>query len=88
MAPSHSESEVEHLSDEYMFTLNALVVHDGLTAPEVSQVLNVPEPRARVTCLHLETLGMVQRDGDRFLVSSGWQSPVLRVLDRKSFSYR
>ena len=88
LAPSHYDAEVENLSDDYMFSLSALVVHDGLTEQELSRVLNVSEPKAGATCLHLESLGIVHRQGDRFLVSAGWQLPVLRVLDRKSFAYR
>jgi hypothetical protein len=81
----HADTDVEKMTDEYLFLLTALVVHDGLQLEDLSRVLSVPANRIRVTCRHLESLGTLARDGSRYLLAPSWQPAVLRVLSQKGF---
>ena len=86
--PGHPDSEVENMPDEYLFVLTALVVHDGLKIDDLADALNVPVPRVRLSCQHLESLAILASDGPRFRLAPDWQPAVLRVLDRRSFAHR
>lgn len=83
----HGDADVEKMTDEDLFLLTALVVHDGLKLEDLSEVLNVPAPRVRVTCRQLESLGVVTQDGSRYLLAPSWQPGVLRVLGQRGFAH-
>gem|GEM_PF-6985568 len=83
----HAEADVEKLSDEYLFLLTALVIHDGLPIEDLAEVLNVVLGRVRMTCQHLESLRILERNGRVFQITPGWQPAVLRVLDQKQFAH-
>jgi hypothetical protein len=84
----HGDDEVEHMSDEYLFLLSALVVHDGLKVEDLADVLNVTRSRVRVACQHLESLGLINYVDRRCLVTTQWQPTVARVLGRRNFANR
>ena len=83
----HAEADVEKLSDEYLFLLTALVIHDGLQIEDLAEVLNVVLGRVRMTCQHLESLRILERNGPVFQIAPSWQPAVLRVLDQKQFAH-
>jgi hypothetical protein len=82
----HTDADMEKMTDDYLFLLTALVVHDGLKLEDLSEVLNVLAPRVRVTCRHLESLGILTRDGSRYLLAPNWQPAVLRALSQRGFA--
>ncbi len=82
----HGDEEVESLSDEYLFLLTALLVHDGLKVDDLAEVLNVAISSVRVACQHLESLGIINDLKRRYVVTPGWQPTVARVLDRRNFA--
>jgi hypothetical protein len=84
----HGDDEIESMSDEYLFLLTALVVHDGLRGEDLAEVLNVTPARVRVACQHLESLGIITHEDRRYLVTTHWQPAVARVLDRRNFAHR
>ena len=84
----HGDDEVERMSDEYLFLLSALVVHDGLKVEDLSDVLNVTRSKVRVACQHLESLGLINYIERRCLVTTQWQPTVARVLGRRNFANR
>ena len=88
LSASHSEEEIEALSDsdEYLFLLSALVVHDGLAVDDLARVLNVPKTQAQVNCQHLESLHILTHDDAGVLVAPSWQPAVMRVLSRRNFA--
>ena len=83
-----SKEEVEKMSDDYLFVLTALVVHDGLGLEDLADVLNVPGKQLAVTCQHLESLGMLERTRRTYSISPRWQPVVLRCLDQRNFAHR
>ena len=84
----HGDDEVERMSDEYLFLLSALVVHDGLKVEDLSDVLNVTRSKVRVACQHLESLGLINCIERRCLVTTQWQPTVARVLGRRNLANR
>ena len=83
----HLVSEVESMSDEYLFVLTALVVHDGLSLPELAEVLNQSPGSTHLSCQHLESLGILRHRQPFYTVAPSWQPAVLHVLDQKSFAH-
>ncbi len=88
LSPGHADKEVQAMSDEFLFLLTAIVIHDGLRIKELADVLNISVSKARTACQQLMSLNILERDSDRFIVSPSWQPMVLRVLDRKNFAHR
>lgn len=81
----HGDNEVDGLSDEYLFLLTALIVHDGLSVDDLAEVLNTMSSRVRVACQHLESLGIIGEANRGYVIAPGWQPTVARVLDRRNF---
>jgi len=88
LALGHADTEVEKLSDHYLFLLTALVVHDGLKLADLADVLNLPVAETRSACQTLQSLNILEHQRTRFIIAPVWQPAVLRVLDRKNFAHR
>ena len=77
------------LSDDALFVLAALVVHDGLDIDQLATVLNAPRGRVRATCRRLRSSGVLTGNAEAtaFRVSMSWLPAVERLLRQKSFLY-
>ncbi len=62
-------SFLQGLGDEKIFSLHALLVHDGLTAKQHSVIFNQPEEKSRLNLLLLADDGIVIRNNGRFVIN-------------------
>ncbi len=82
-----TREDTENLRADELFVLSALVVHDGLGAEQLSQVLNMPPARLRSVCRHLEGRGLLDGDdaGVHYSIDLAWRPAILRLLHSKHF---
>ncbi len=82
--------DLEDLSDTDMFTLTALIIHNGATLEELHESLNLPPGEVHSTCRNLESRTIIQIDeaGDSLHVTDFWLPAVERLLRRRSFLHR
>jgi hypothetical protein len=86
---AHDSQELESLSDSEMFILTAIILHEDLDAPSLSQVLNMPEPTVRAACRGLDQLTLITENASgRYKVRLNWLPAVERHLRRRSFLHK
>lgn len=68
------------LNDEELFTLAALVLHTGLSVPDDAIVFRRSERVSYRILTKLETLGLIQRDGEIYLIRTYLFKPIVRLL--------
>ena len=62
-------SFLQGLSDEKIFTLYALLIHDGLSTEQHSVIFNQDVEKSRLTLLLLTDDGIIIKDNNRFLIN-------------------
>jgi hypothetical protein len=86
---AHDSQELESLADSEMFILTAIILHEDLDAPSLSQVLNMPEPTVRAACRGLDQLTLItETSSGRYKVRLNWLPAVERHLRRRSFLHK
>jgi hypothetical protein len=80
---------IEGLSDELLFALKALVVHERLSVTELAAVLNRRSGSVRTSAHFLVGLGVaeVTSDGLSYALIQRWGPAVQRLLRQKHFLY-
>ncbi|MBX2799016.1 MAG: hypothetical protein KTR31_15175 [Myxococcales bacterium] len=73
------------LSDDSLFVLVALNLHDALGEADLVEVTNVPTPVVRATVRDLVSRGLVSRQDGHLHVTPGNRSVVQRTLRRRHF---
>lgn len=85
----HESHDLESLADSELFILTAIILHEDLDAPSLSQVLNMPEPTVRAACRGLEQLTLISENATgRYKVRLKWLPAVERHLRRRSFLHK
>ena len=86
---AHDSQDLENLADSELFILTAIILHEDLDAPSLSQVLNLPEPTVRAACRGLEQLTLITETvSGRYKVRLNWLPAVERHLRRRSFLHK
>ncbi len=85
-------TQLQDLSDNELFVLTAVVVHDQLGVDELARALNLPRSGVRTACQRLVARGMLASDGfeDRsmYRLELPWIPAVERHLRNKNFLAR
>ncbi len=86
---ANEAEDIEHLADNHLFTLTALVLHDEMNVQELHAALNLSESAVRAVCRHLEQKGLISENAARrYRVRLHWLPAVERLLRRRSFLHR
>jgi hypothetical protein len=86
---ANETADIEHLEDNHLFTLTALVLHDEMNVEELHAALNLSETSVRAVCRHLEQKGLISENAARrYRVRLNWLPAVERLLRRRSFLHR
>jgi DNA-binding MarR family transcriptional regulator len=86
---TNNAEDIEHLQDNVLFTLTALILHDEMSVPDLHAALNMSESSVRATCRHLEQKGLISENASgRYRVRLTWLPAVERLLRRRSFLHR
>ncbi len=80
---AHTADELEHLRTLSRFTLQAVLVHNGLSAAEVARVLYDDVTEVRTTLRWLTEQGIIEPAGERWRVAPAWYRAAVRYLRRK-----
>lgn len=75
---------IQELKPEVLFTLATIVLHDTLTASELSEVLLFTEQESRLMLVRLKTRGLLRQDGDRYFVNQLMYRQIVRVLKERN----
>ena len=88
--PKTPESgELEKLSDDALFTLTAIILHEDIEVEELSLVLNLSEVRVRAICRGLEQASVITTtESNRYKVRLSWLPATERYLRRRSFLHK
>jgi hypothetical protein len=62
-------SFLNSLQADRVFVLNALIMHDGLTTPQLAEVLNMANRKARFLIIEMLEDGILIQEGSSFLVN-------------------
>ena len=82
-------AELEGLSDDALFTLTAIILHEDITVDELSLVLNISDVRVRAICRGLEQASLITTtDANRYKVRLNWLPATERYLRRRSFLHK
>ena len=85
----HDSEELEELTDDELFALTALILHEDLTVHELHKVLNQPEASVRALCRGLEQRTIItETESGRYKVRLHWLPAVERHLRRRSFMHK
>ena len=86
---ANEAEDIEHLADNHLFALTALVLHDEMNVEELHAALNLSESAVRAVCRHLEQKGLISENAARrYKVRLNWLPAVERLLRRRSFLHR
>jgi hypothetical protein len=86
---AHDSTELEQLTDGELFSLTAITLHEDISVPELSIVLNIPQPRVRAACRGLEQLTLItETNSGRYKIRLNWLPAVERHLRRRSFLHK
>ena len=86
---ARNSEELDELSDDELFALTALILHDELTVSELHTVLNQTESNVRALCRGLEQRALVREtETGRYKVRLTWLPSVERHLRRRSFMHK
>lgn len=77
-------SFLQGLGDEKIFSLYALLIHDGLTADQHSVIFNQAEEKSRLNLLLLADDGIVIRTNDRFVINPLLYRQTVSLLQTKN----
>ena len=81
--------ELESLSDDALFTLTAIILHEDIEVQELSLVLNLSDVRVRAICRGLEQASLITTtDANRYKVRLNWLPATERHLRRRSFLHK
>ena len=81
--------ERESLSDDALFTLTAIILHEDIEVQELSLVLNLSDVRVRAICRGLEQARLITTtDANRYKVRLNWLPATERHLRRRSFLHK
>ncbi len=78
------EDQLAELGDEAHFLLAAVARHGSLTSDQASAVTGYRSSLAGILLTRLCDLEVLAAEGDRYRVSSHWQSTVFRLLRRRN----
>ena len=82
-------AELDGLSDDALFVLTAIILHDNIKVEELSVVLNLSDVRVRAICRGLEQASVISStDADRYKVRLTWLPATERHLRRRSFLHK
>ncbi len=77
-------SFLQGLGDEKVFSLYALLIHDGLTAKQLSVIFNQAEEKSRLNLLLLADDGIVIRSDSRFIINPMLYRQTVSLLQTKN----
>jgi hypothetical protein len=83
LAAMPSADALEPIGEEHRFVLAALVIHENLTAPEAGRAVHRSSRSCEIVLEALCALGVVERQGHRYRVTSFWHRSAVRYLRRK-----
>jgi hypothetical protein len=81
------ESRLEEITDTEVFTLSALLIHDGLSVELLERVLGIAQDELRSACRHLIGLEIIERSEKGYVVRMTWQPVVSRFLQQNRLLY-
>ena len=82
-------TELEGLSDDALFALTAIILHEDIEVEELALVLNLSEVRVRAICRGLEQASLIATtDANRYKVRLNWLPATERHLRRRSFLHK
>ena len=86
---AYGSEELEELSDDELFALTAIILHEDLTVRQLHTVLNQPEASVRALCRGLEQRTIIiETESGRYKVRLTWLPAVERHLRRRSFMHK
>ena len=77
-------SFLQGLGDEKIFSLYALLIHDGLTTKQHSVIFNQAEEKSRLNLLLLADDGIIIRTNDRFVINPLLYRQTVSLLQTKN----
>ena len=77
-------SFLQGLGDEKIFSLHALLVHDGLTTEQHAVIFHQPEEKSRLNLLLLADDGIVIRTNGRFVINPLLYRQIVSLLQTKN----
>jgi hypothetical protein len=75
---------IQELKPEVLFTLATIVLHDTLSAGELSDILQFTEQESRLMLVRLKTRGLLRQDGNRYFVNQLMYRQIVRVLKERN----
>ena len=82
-------TELEGLSDDALFALTAIILHEDIEVEALALVLNLSEVRVRAICRGLEQASLIATtDANRYKVRLNWLPATERHLRRRSFLHK
>jgi hypothetical protein len=83
--PEIDLSFVRAFSSEYMFTLHSIIIHDGLTLEDYSELFNITPHVARNTLIPMLEKGLLIRPKEKFNINPIIFRQVTQLLRSKNF---
>jgi hypothetical protein len=72
------------LSSEKTFLLHALILHDGLSEKQLSEVLHIPENTGKLLIMTLIEDGVIYQKGNHFMVNPIVYRSMISLLKSKN----
>lgn len=82
--PDLDYSFLENLSSDKVFTLNALLLHDGLQEEDHSMIFSVPLNKSRLLFLLLRDDGIIVKQNDLFIINPLLYRQIVSLLKSKN----
>ena len=82
--PELDYSFLENLSNDKIFALSALLIHDGLREEDYSKIFNVPINQARQLLLLLYDDGIVIKQNEMYIINPLLYRQIVGLLNAKN----
>ena len=82
--PDLDYSFLANLTNDKVFALNALLMHDGLTEEDHSEILNVPVNKSRLLFLLMHDDGIIVKQNDLFIINPLLYRQIVGLLKSKN----
>ncbi|MGK7368777.1 MAG: hypothetical protein ACNS64_01080 [Candidatus Halalkalibacterium sp. M3_1C_030] len=75
---------IQDLKPDVLFTLATIVLHDTLTAKELSEILQFTEQESKLMLVRLKTRGILRQEKDRYFINQLVYRQIVRVLKERN----